>query len=39
MEKLQQEQTSNKANTHNIKLKGVEYEITVKRKDTDTTEI
>ena len=39
MEKIQQEQTSNLANPHNIKLNGVEYEITINRKTEDATEI
>ena len=39
MENIQQEQTSNLANPYNIKLKGVEYEITINRKNADATEI
>ena len=39
MEKTQQEQTSNLANPHNIKLNGVEYEIIINRKTADATVI
>ena len=39
MEKIEKEYTSNMSDPYNIKLNGAEYEITINRKNADTTEI
>ena len=39
MEKIEKEHTTNLSDPYNIKLNGVEYEITINRKNADATEI